>query len=168
MLVCVQPLLGEQAAEIGLVNRVLCDVKSQFVGAVELAARQLRYDHAEVEKILAQKQAERTPQWFAQVEEHRARELTNMKTCFTSPEYIDARRGFVLKEAATATPPHLLHPWPVVNAKNALVLEACWDGAKAGEVSSAAKFVHGAGTLLRSSLLDDQAEATVASRFPIE
>jgi hypothetical protein len=135
----------------------------------ELAARQLRYDHTATEALLARKRLERTPAWFATVESHRTKELARMKMCFDSAEYNTARQAFVHKAAATATPDHLLHPWPVVNAKNALVLEATWDGSRAGDAAAEQKFVVGDRDTLRAVLQDeDTLEDGISARFPIE
>ncbi len=169
LLLCVQPILGEQAVEVGLVDRVLCDAKSDFSRAAELAARQLRYDYTAVEALLERKRRDRTPSWFAAVEANRTNELKHMKVCFASDEYNASRRAFVHKAAASSTPQHLLHPWPVVNAKHALVLEACWDGTPAGEAASVEKFEQGRDVVLRTALLDDELlNNGISARFPIE
>ncbi len=142
-------------------DRVLCDAKSDFSHAAELAARQLRYDHAAVEALLSRKRRERTPAWFAAVEAHRTSELERMKVCFASDEYNASRRAFVHKAAASSTPQHLLHPWPVVNAKQALLLAASWDeGSTAGGITAESKF---AGNLLRSLLVQTEERSTTTS-----
>jgi hypothetical protein len=135
----VQPVLGDQAAEIQLVDRVLCDNKRDFVPCVELEARKLRWNAAEIDRIVRDKLATRTPAWLAQVEAHRARELEQMRACFVSQEYNDARRSFVHKSAAQGTPSHLSYPLPPVSARMSLLLQAQMEAARATTGSAAAR-----------------------------
>lgn len=90
-------------------DRVLCDSKIDFVAAVELQARRLRWDNDALQAVTAQKTAARTPAWYQRVEGRRDAELARMRECFQSPEYISARKAFVHKAAVDSTPLHLAY-----------------------------------------------------------
>ena len=118
-----QPLLGEQACEIGLVDRVLCEDKASFVAAVEAAAQAL-VASGEASRVVAAKREQRTAQWFENVAAHRERELEQMRLCFASGAYHRARASFVSKAPPTCTPLHLSHPKPVVSRSLKAALES--------------------------------------------
>ena len=90
-------------------DRVLSDTKSDFVAAVELQARRLRWDADALQAVVARKVATRTPAWFQRVEGRREAELAKMRVCFQSPEYNAARTAFVHKSPVDSTPLHLAY-----------------------------------------------------------
>ena len=151
----IQPVLGDQALALHLVDRVLCADKTAFVDAVALAARELLEDGAAIRTLLTTKATERTATWFQTLDAHRAAELVCMRKSFASDAYATARRDFVLKAPLTATPPHLQAAWPLLTQKVSDALQASWDGSiAAGQPAAAAAFEGASGASLRAALED--------------
>ncbi|KAG1670428.1 hypothetical protein FOA52_010163 [Chlamydomonas sp. UWO 241] len=94
-----QPISARQAKAINYIDEVVSCDHFDFVTAVRTRVERL-VASGEASKIVAAKQAQRTPAWFAEAERHRVNELWEMSKCFPSQEFQDACNGFVFKRGS--------------------------------------------------------------------
>jgi putative two-component system protein, hydrogenase maturation factor HypX/HoxX len=102
------PISAEDAFELGLVDEL---VDARGTGFMAQLATYL-YDICEPTKLprLLESKQKAIPS-EAMLEQHRHRELQQMRQDFLSPVYQAARKAFVYKQAPTQTPPHLTCRW---------------------------------------------------------
>ncbi|KAG1662066.1 hypothetical protein FOA52_005313 [Chlamydomonas sp. UWO 241] len=84
-----QPISARQAKAINYIDEAVSCEHFDFAAAVRRRVEKL-VASGEAAKIVAAKQAQRTPAWFAEAERHRADELWEMSKCFVSQEFQDA------------------------------------------------------------------------------
>lgn len=100
---CCLPISGSQALSLCVVDALLgenveeCDVQVRK-RAEELAGA------SDYDALLEAKRAKLTPAWKEDIAKYRAAELANMKVCFSSDVYKQAREAFVYKQAVGGTP----------------------------------------------------------------
>ena len=100
-----QAYTAQKAVEMNLIDKVLEANVEKFQQVLHANVVQLVRE--EKQSILLQKAQKFTAEYVGKLEAARAFELSVMKSDFVSREYNEARRRFVLKQKALATPVHL-------------------------------------------------------------
>lgn len=100
-----QALSAERSAEIGMIDEVFGGNVREF--QEQLHGKVQQYMSENQQSILTKKQETMTDEEIEKIEQHRHGELVIMKHNFKSKEFKDARKGFVMKEKALVSPPHL-------------------------------------------------------------
>ena len=91
----VVPMLARQAVKIGMFDKLIAKDHDHFDQMLQVEVNKLIQDDQQMQNLLDNKRKLMTDDWFRLLHKHRNYELDQMKQCFKSQEYIEARQKFV-------------------------------------------------------------------------